>query len=113
MEALLAGDDPRIVGLRQQYAAATVKGREFSGVGFFTNFQVPSTAPRVSPPDFELGAHTLLQLDGLKHGAGVVLFVRKGVLDMLEGYTFDEPWPTNPRLLAIERSDEERRAPSA
>ena len=61
MEALLAGDDPRIVGLRQQYAAATVKGREFSGVGFFTNFQVPSTAPRVSPPDFELGAHTLLQ----------------------------------------------------
>ena len=113
MKVLLDGDEPRLVVLRQQYAAATVKGREFSGVGFFTNFEVPSTAPKVSPPDFELGARTLLQLDGLKHGAGVVLFVRKGILDMLEGYTFDEPWPANPRLLAIERSDEEHRAPSA
>ena len=102
MEALLSGSDARFPVLRLQYGTATVKDRQFSGVGFFTDFEVPPGTTKVAPPNFELGSHVLLQLEGLQHGAGVVLFVRDGVIQMLEGYTFDEPWPADPRLLGIE-----------
>jgi hypothetical protein len=32
-------------------------------------------------------------VNGLAHGAGFVLFIRDGKLDILEGFTYDEPWP--------------------
>jgi hypothetical protein len=31
-------------------------------------------------------------IEGLEHGAGFVLFVQDGVLDVLEGFSYDEPW---------------------
>ena len=97
MTALLAGSDPVLAQLRLQYAAASVKVRELSGVGFFTHYSVPEACPAVEPADFEV-QDLHLELDGLKHGAGVVLFVRGGRLDMLEGFSYDEPWPEAPRL---------------
>jgi hypothetical protein len=33
------------------------------------------------------------QVDGLKHGAGFLLYVMDGMLDAIEGYSYDEPWP--------------------
>jgi hypothetical protein len=36
MTALLAGDDYVLTTLRNQYTAASVVNRKFSGVGFFT-----------------------------------------------------------------------------
>ena len=113
MEALLTGSDPRFPVLRIQYGTATVKNRQFSGVGFSTDFEVSSETAKVAPPNFELGNHLLLRLEGLQHGAGVVLFVRDGRIQMLEGYTFDEPWPTDPRLLGVEGSDPSAGAVSA
>ena len=35
----------------------------------------------------------LADVEGLNHGAGFVLYVRNGVMDLLEGYCYDEPWP--------------------
>jgi hypothetical protein len=32
-------------------------------------------------------------MDGLEHGAGFELLVKDGYLRMLEGYSYDEPWP--------------------
>jgi hypothetical protein len=32
-------------------------------------------------------------IPGLAHGAGFVLFVRGGVISMLEGFSYDEKWP--------------------
>ena len=32
-------------------------------------------------------------IDGLRMGAGFVLFVQDGMLDMLEGFTYDGAWP--------------------
>jgi hypothetical protein len=60
MEALLAGDDPRLAALRKQYATATVRDRQFSGVGFFTDFQVQASIEKATPSNFELGDHFLL-----------------------------------------------------
>ena len=32
-------------------------------------------------------------ISGLRHGAGFVLFVDDGQLAMLEGFSYDGPWP--------------------
>lgn len=93
MDKLLAGDHPAMAILRAQAATARLVSREYSGVGFFCSFEVPADAPT-------LGAGGRLTIDdvnaevtGLTHGAGFVLFVCDGRLDMLEGFSYDEPWP--------------------
>jgi len=43
MDMLLEGSDPKLVILKTQYASATVIKRDFTGVGFFTRFNVPDT----------------------------------------------------------------------
>jgi hypothetical protein len=81
--------------LRRQLSEATVSQREFTGVGFFTEFVLPPDAQvKRDVPDMTLcgiGA----EFPGLEHGAGFVLFIRGGVVSMLEGFTFDEKWPEN------------------
>ena len=90
----LARDDPGAAVLRQQLEVCRVTKRELTGVGFFTDLAVPNAAPRA-----RLGADevrlsgVLAEIDGLEHGAGFVLYVDGGVLNMLEGYCYDEPWP--------------------
>jgi hypothetical protein len=32
-------------------------------------------------------------IDGLEHGVGFILCIEDGYLHMLEGYTFEGPWP--------------------
>ena len=94
MAGLLAADAPCAAALRAQYARAVVARREFSGAGFFTHFAVPADVRHVTPPDLHLGGD--LELEGMGEPVGVVLFVRGGVLDMLEGFTYTEPWPPRP-----------------
>ncbi|MDB6124064.1 MAG: hypothetical protein JWQ71_3057 [Pedosphaera sp.] len=80
---------------RQQLAQTTVAKREFSGVGFFTEFVIPADAQvRRNLPKTRIGA-VGAEFSGLQHGAGFVLFIENGVISMLEGYTYDEPWPEN------------------
>ena len=59
-------------------------------MGFFVSFAVPAGAPRVDPPTASGGAVTV-DLEGLEHGSGCVLFVRDGVISTLEGYAYGEP----------------------
>jgi len=79
--------------VRQQLAHAAVAKREFTGVGFFTDFSVSADAPvrrdLASMEISDVGA----EFSSLQHGAGFVLFIRDGVVSMLEGFTYDEPWP--------------------
>lgn len=90
---LLDGDDRVLAKLRAQLADCRVQKRKMTGVGFFTDLIIPETAPRVEGrEDFELG-DVCADIDGLKHGAGFVLFVRNGAMDFLEGFSYDEPWP--------------------
>ena len=78
--------------IRQQLAHATVGARKFSGVCFFTDFVVPSDASVCRDlPNMEIGG-VGAEFPDLKHGAGFVLFIRDGVVSMLEGFTYDEPW---------------------
>ncbi len=94
MAMLLAGDDPTLRTLAAQLSVARVAGREFTGSGFFTTFDVPPEACRLEhgKMSFSFG-DVAAHLPALRHGAGFVLHVRGGTLHSLEGYSYDEPWP--------------------
>jgi hypothetical protein len=92
LRMLLAGDDELLSILRTQVETATVAKREMTGVGFYTTFEISQMAPRAGNLAFKFG-DVDASIKGLKHGAGFLLFVKLGALEMLEGYTYDEPWP--------------------
>lgn len=96
LEKLLAGDHPVLSVLRAQAQVARLASREYTGAGFFLSFELPFDAPAAAERDFHFGDVNAL-VDGLQNGAGFVLFVRRGRLDMLEGYSYEEPWPNEIR----------------
>jgi len=96
VEKLLDGEHPALPMLREQASKAGIVDRKNTGVGVFTKFRVPldvgradNTNPRASIGDIEAS------IPGLRHGAGFVLFLRDGYIDTLEGFTYDEPWPSS------------------
>lgn len=92
MEKLLYGKEKTLSILRLQYKNSTVLKRDFTGTGFFTYFDIKKNFILESSKNFQIG-DVVGQLDGLNYGVGFVLFIKKGVLDFLEGYTYgNEKW---------------------
>jgi hypothetical protein len=91
---LASGDDPRFAVLRQQLTVCEVVRREFTGVGFFTHLAVPPSAPRlpIGADKASIGGVNA-EVPNMQRGIGFVLFITDGVLDTLEAFTYDEPWP--------------------
>jgi hypothetical protein len=93
LEKLLAGQSETFRILRDQLDSLQVVSRELTGVGFFTEFSVPPDAPRPpGSPAFRFG-DVGAEIKGLRHGAGFLLLIEDGCLKMLEGFSYDEPWP--------------------
>lgn len=108
LDKLLEGDHPLLVALRAQARNGRLASRDYSGAGFFCAFWVPQEmALREVERDFHFG-DVVASMDGLEHGAGFVIFVRRGKLDMLEGYTFGESWPESVRNLELTYEREPR-----
>jgi hypothetical protein len=108
LEMMLEGQDDVRAVLRQQLRLLRVSSREFSGVGFFTAFVVQSDAPRITGlPALQVG-NVEGSADNVNHGLGFVLFVKDGALSMLEGYTYDEPWPDEVCELKLSESKSSR-----
>lgn len=98
---LLEGDDPMLLGLRAQQRQLTVGSVQLSGVGFFAELIVPPDIPAVSPARL-VGGNADIQLTGVMHGAGCLLFVEEGRLTFLEGYTnAGEEWRPDSHVLSI------------
>jgi len=101
LDRILRGDDPVIEALRRQLAAASVSGRQFTGVGFYTDFVVPDDVPRVHNVDESLGTESDFEVgdvgaifEDANVEVGFILFVRRGRITFLEGYTYgDDTWP--------------------
>ena len=91
----IINEDPAISEiLMRQYSSAKVIKREFTGAGFFTDFEIADEDSRISEQFNATIGNTQARLEGLKHGAGFILFVKDGLIEMLEGYTNgNEPWP--------------------
>lgn len=100
MGLLLTGDDPLCSVLRAQYEGSQVVDLELTGVGFFASFEVAADAARCSPPNF-VGGNAAIDIEGVEHGAGCVLFVRDGALCLLEGFVYGGEWPEHPVVTAI------------
>jgi hypothetical protein len=107
LDLLLAGDHPVLAALRDQLAGATVKGRQHTGVGFFTDFSPAKDAVPAPVRKLRFG-DVQATIDGLQHGADFVLFVDDGLLTMLEGFSYDEPWPAEIVGFSVSYSDPAR-----
>ncbi len=93
LATILAPEHPVMNALRRQLERCRVASRETTGVGFFTTLAI---APDIEPAPVRPGRMSLGDVkgdvDGLEHGVGFVLFVENGVLDVLEGFSYVEPW---------------------
>lgn len=94
LDKLLDGDLPLFIRLRQQLAQCVVAKREFTGFGFYTTLAIPEDLHRTAGLDVKFG-DVVGKLSELSSGVGFLLYVKDGVLDMLEGYSYDEPWPSS------------------
>jgi hypothetical protein len=104
LETMLEKPSEYSEAIKQQLAAVIVARRELTGVGFFTNFIVPTDVTvRRDLPNMELTG-VVAEFPNLEHGAGFVLFIRDGVVRMLEGYTFDENWPNKTDEFKLSRT---------
>lgn len=94
LEKLLAGDHPVLTVLRAQLDSAEVSSRELTGVGFFTHLKVDRSVERAPTPRPRIQVlYVGAEISGLERGASFVLFVSDGYLELLEGFSYDEPWP--------------------
>jgi hypothetical protein len=66
--------------------------REQTSAGFFAYFDV-GDAHAANDITTRFG-DVLAEVEGMPNGAGFILYVERGRLDMLEGYGYDDPWPT-------------------
>jgi hypothetical protein len=92
LDKLLSGDFRLLVALRNQLEHCAVVSREVTGYGFYLTLAVPENMPKIAGLDAKFG-DVVATLPGLINGAGFLLYLKNGLLDMLEGYSFDEPWP--------------------
>lgn len=94
LDALLAGPGRKLERLRRQAETFKVRKREFTGAGFYTDFIRDSSlrVDELGQADVRLD-DVVVEIEGVQHGAGFILLIKDGLLDMLEGFTFDEPWP--------------------
>src|SRR5580693_5685487 len=96
LNELLAGEHSVLVTLREQLKVLSVLERTMTGSGFFTRFFLPLPVPSL-PLRFEKlrFGDVKAKMPELEYGAGFLLFLEKGYLDMLEGFSYEEPWPEN------------------
>ena len=110
LKRILSGNDVVSRKLRSQLRYCQVLRREFTGVGFFAYLSVDCQSCRAvtAPERLWLGGNVVAELSGLEHGAGFALLVSDGYLYMLEGYSFDEPWPSEIDRFAVRPIDDGR-----
>jgi hypothetical protein len=93
LKKVLEGEDNILSMLRQQLEKAKVTERKVTGVGFYTTLAVPDSVGQVPGGLTVKLGDVHADIADLRNGAGFLLYVQNGRLDLLEGYTYDEPWP--------------------
>ena len=93
--ALLAGDDPVLAALREQYIVSSVRDRELNSTGFVTRFDVPAETPRIGRKLLHLD-DLQVELEGAKTPADTSLHVLNGVLRSLECFVYEGQFPRSP-----------------
>lgn len=111
LDKLLAGPHPILNALRRQLTGLTVKRRERTGAGFFTEFSVAESSAPASTSSSKLRfGDVQATIGGLQHGAGFLLYVDGGLLRMIEGYSFEEPWPEEIKAFTLSYVEPDRKS---
>jgi hypothetical protein len=76
--------------LRELIQASRVAERKWTGAGGYIT--LGPSAIEFEPRNCELDADANIEIPGLKHGLGAVLFIREGRADFLELFTYDDEW---------------------
>lgn len=107
---LLAGDHAVLRALRAQAQLCRVRTRDFSGTGVFTYLSVPENVERAPTKSSDLRLRDVhADVAGLKHGAGLILYVTDGFLELLECFSYEEEWPDQIRAYSFRyETDPER-----
>ena len=89
---LLDGDDPVLEIMRKQIDSMQILSREDTGVGFYLNFHIPEGIPKLGSlpgvkEDFAFG-DVGARVGKSKCEMGFKLFITKGIVDFLEGYSY-------------------------
>ena len=100
--ALIQGDQKEKV-IHSQLDGAIVKKRDYTGVGFYTEIQVPKKRERLSKSNryIEETPKVHLEHPKLSDGAGALLWFKDGYVDTLECYTYEGDWPEDESLFTI------------
>lgn len=107
LNKLLDGMHPLLTQLRVQLGVCRVKRREFTGTGFYTLLDVDIS---FSVDNIKLRfGDVIAEINEMAYGAGFVLYVNNGRLSMLEGYGYDEPWPSTVREYTLKYYSGEKR----
>ena len=99
MTALLAGDDPILASLREQYGVATVRDRERTATGFVTRFEIPDSAPAVERKLMHLD-DLQVELEGAATPAETSVHIHNGRLRSLECFVYEGAFPESPQIKA-------------
>jgi len=99
LELLLAGEDPVLNVLRQQFHSSRVESRQYTGAGYYLKFNVSRNTPGLRDisnvkPSFCFGDVDVEFTTGsYQQMVGFLIWVKNGYLDQLEVYTYgDEKW---------------------
>ncbi|HVS09242.1 MAG TPA: hypothetical protein VMS76_05145 [Planctomycetota bacterium] len=107
LRTFLDGDHPVLAALRDHLAACWVSDRYYTGVGFYTDLEMPPET-RAAPIDAGHIGDVTAQIEGLDHGAGFILFIADGRLSLLEGFSYGGDWPSVIGKFTVRYEREER-----
>lgn len=81
--------------LRRQYDSSTVVGRDMTGKGFFTDYEIGDRSASLGDGvNLQLGEDQW-NINGLEYGSDYILWIKNGFITQLEGFSYGEPWPEN------------------
>ena len=79
--------------LQSQFEKITVQKREFSTYGFSTYYSVTAVEETLGDDkNLPLGKHQW-NINGLTCGSDYILWIKNGLINCLEGFSYNEPWP--------------------
>jgi hypothetical protein len=86
LAAIIAEAVEHRVSLEEQLRRVVVVSRENTGGGFFTEMRVSCGAENFAMDAARLGLNVWISVEGLEYGLGMILHLKNGYANLLEGY---------------------------
>jgi len=101
--SVIARGDPQREILLAQLGAASCASRDYTGIGLYTKLLVAPDAPKLQEHRWKIEdmpkGHAIHP--DLVAGAGLILWIKDGVITCLESYTYGGDWPQDESLFRL------------